>query len=153
MRFLLGAALFVGFLLWVDQNGIITGSQLQDAAARTLEHRDPLRAIGEAGIDVRVPVRRKPLRLPFLPRPVSNLFQGVNPGAAGLILILSALAGGARMGLFALAGAAIALLGPAIGIPRIGPLDSSTASMAIGAGVALLGVFLGGTRVASRIKI
>jgi hypothetical protein len=65
-----------------------------------------------------------------------------------MILILSALVPGARMGLFAVAGAAVALIGPAVGVPRIGPFDPEMASMALGAGVALLGVFFGRTRVA-----
>ena len=92
----------MGCLLWVDQNGIVSGAQVRDAAARAIEDPDPLRAIRDARIDVRVPARTRPLRLPFLPRPVSDLFRGFNAGAAGLILILSALVPGARMGLFAI---------------------------------------------------
>ena len=142
-RFLLGAALLVGCLLWVDQNGIVTGAQIKDVAVRAIEHPDPLSALRDARIDVHVPMRTRPLQLAVLPRPVSNLFQDWGAGAAGLILILSALVPGARMGLFAIPGAAIALIGPAVGVPHIGPLDSSQASMALGAGVALLGVFFG----------
>ena len=77
---------------------------------------------------------------------MSNLFHDFNAGAAGLILILSALMPGARVGLFAIPGAAVALFGPTVGLPPIGPLDSATASMALGAGVALLGVFFGKIR-------
>jgi hypothetical protein len=142
-RFLVGAALLAGCLLWVDQNGIVTGAQIKDAATRAIEHPDPLQALRDTRIDVRVPLRTTPLHLPFLPRPVSNLFHDFNAGAAGLILILSALVPGARVGLFAIPGAAIALIGPAIGIPSIGPLDSMRTSMALGAGVALLGAFFG----------
>jgi hypothetical protein len=145
-RFLLGAVLLVGCLLWVEQNRIVTGAQIQEAAARALEHPDPLRALRDTRLDVRIPARTRPLRLPFLPRPLSNLFRGFNSGGAGLILILSALVRGAKMGLFALLGAALALLGPAVGVPRIGPLDAEMASMALGAGVAVLGVAFGRTR-------
>jgi eukaryotic-like serine/threonine-protein kinase len=145
-RFLFGAALLVGCLLWVDQNGIVTGAQIKDVATRAIEHPDPLQALRDTRIDVRVPLRTTPLRLPFLPQPVSNLFHDFNAGAAGLILILSALLSGARVGLFAIPGAAIALFGPALGLPPIGPLDSARTSMALGAGVALLGVFFGKSR-------
>jgi hypothetical protein len=146
VRFLFGAALVVGCLLWVDQNGIVTGAQIKEAATRAAEHADPLRALRDANIDMRIPAQTKPLNLPFLPRGVANLFDGWGAGAAGLILILSALVCGARMTLFALPGAAVALIGPKVGVPAIGPLDSTIASMAIGAGVALLGVAFGRAR-------
>jgi hypothetical protein len=145
-RFLLGAALFAGFLLWVHQNEILPTAQLQEAAARAVEADDPLRALQDARVDVRLPAQTKRLRLPFLPRWLSNLFQGFNPGAAGLILILSALVRGSWVGPFALGGAAVALLGPAAGVPRLGPLDPRTASMALGAGVAALGLVFRGPR-------
>jgi hypothetical protein len=90
-RFLLGAALLAGFLLWVDQNGIVTSTQIKAVVSQAIEHPDPVRALRDARIDVRVPLQTRPLRLPFLPRPVSNLFHDFNTGAAGLILILSAL--------------------------------------------------------------
>jgi hypothetical protein len=146
MRFLLGTALLVGFLLWLDQNGIVSGSQIKEVATRAIDHPDPVRALRDARVDVRVPAQTRPLRLPCLPALVANLFQGWGSGAAGLILILSALVPGPRMALFAIPGAAIALLGPVAGLPAMGPLDSSVASIAVGAGVAFLGVFLGRSR-------
>lgn len=147
-RFLFGAALVVGCLLWVDQNGIVSRAQIKEAAARAAEHPDPLQALRNTRIDVRVPARTQPLKLAFLPRPLANLFQGWGAGAAGLILILSALIPGVRMALFAIPGAAIALIGPRVGVPSIGSLDSVMTSMAIGAGVALLGVVFGRSQVA-----
>ena len=60
----------------------------------------------------------------------------------------NALSWAITMGLFAMPGAAIALLGPAVGIPRIGPLDPEMASMALGAGVTLLGILFGRARAA-----
>jgi hypothetical protein len=146
-RFLLGAVLLLGFLLWIDQNGIVSGAQIRAAAARAAEHADPLKVLRDIRIDVHVPVQTQPLRLPFLPKLLADLFQGWGAGAAGLILILSALVRGARMALFAIPGAAIALVGPRVGIPPIGSLDPAMASMAIGAGIALLGVVVGRTHV------
>ena len=143
-RFLLGAALLVGCLLWVrPERDRHRTTRSRTSAARAIEHPDPLRAIRDARIDVRVPKPTTPLRLPFLPGPMSNLFHDLNPGVAGLILILSAMVPGTRVGLFAIPGAAIALIGPSVGIPRLGPLDSQMASMALGVGVALLGLFIG----------
>jgi eukaryotic-like serine/threonine-protein kinase len=139
-RFLLGSALVAGFLLWVHQNGIISGDQIKDVATKAIEQPDPLQAIRDARIDVRIPARAEALDLPFLPRVVGNLFQSINPGVAGLILIISALVRGVRVGLFALPGAAIVLIGPALGLPGMGPLRAETASLALGAGVAILGL-------------
>jgi hypothetical protein len=148
MRFLVGAILVAGCLLWVDQNGIVTGAQVKDVAARAIEHPDPVRALRDTKIEVRLPARTKPLQLSWLPRPIANLFQGWSAGVAGLILILSSLVPGARTGLFAVAGAAITLIGPIVAIPRIGPLDSQSASMALGIGVAVLGLFFRRSRIA-----
>jgi hypothetical protein len=145
-RFLLGAALVVGFLLWVDQNGIVQSAQIKGAAARAIEHPDPLQALRDTRIDVHVPVQTKPLHLSGLPRPIANLFRDWGAGGAGLLLILSALAPGPKMALFAVPGAAIALFGPTAGVPRIGPMDPSMASLALGAGVALLGLVLGASK-------
>lgn len=145
-RFLLGSALLAGCLLWVHQNGFISGAQIKDVAARAIEAPDPLRALRDARIDVRAPGRTMPLDLPFLPHAAANLFRGFDAGAAGLILILSSMVRGSRVGLFAVPGAAIALFGWALGVPPIGPLDARSACMVLGAGLAVLGVFFGKTR-------
>jgi hypothetical protein len=145
-RFLLGATLVVGFLLWVDQNGIVQSAQIKGTAARAIEHPDPLQALRDTRIDVRVPVQTKPLHLSGLPRPIASLFRDWGAGGAGLLLILSALVPGPKMVLFAVPGAAIALFGPTAGVPRIGPMDPSMASLALGAGVTLLGLVLGASK-------
>jgi hypothetical protein len=145
-RFLLGAALVAGFLLWVRQNEIVSGEQLKDVAVKAIESPDHLEALRNARIDVHLNRAARPLELPFLPRSIARLFQGIPPGVAGLILLLSAFLSGSRVGYFALSGAAIALFGPALGLPRIGPLDPAAASMAAGAVVAGLGLFFGRSR-------
>ena len=70
---------------------------------------------------------------------MADLFHDFNPGVAGLILVVSSLLSGSRVGLFALPGAALALFGPSFGL-------APTAAMAFGAGVAALGIFLGRSR-------
>ncbi len=145
-RFLLGSALVAGCLLWVHQNGVISGAQIKDVAARAIEAPDPLRTLRDARIDVRVPGRTAPLDVPFLPRAVTRLVRGFHAGAAGLILILSAMMRGSRVGDFAVPGAAIALLGPAWGVARLGPLDAPSACIVLGVGVACLAFVFGRAR-------
>jgi hypothetical protein len=145
-RFLLGAAVLAGCLLWVRQNEVIPGAQLRDVVAKVGGGSDPLEALRNARLDVRLPDQPRPLDASFLPRPVAGLFEGLNAGAAGLILVLSALVPGWRAGVFAVAGAAVALLGPKVGIPRLGPLDPRTVAMTLGAGIALAGAMIAGRR-------
>jgi hypothetical protein len=142
-RFLLGTVLLVGCLCWVHQNGIVSGEQIKDVAARAITGPDPLRTLRDARLDVHLHRQTRPLRLPFLPGLVTNQFRSFNPGVAGLILILSAMVGGTRAGLLAIAGAAVAWIGPSVGVPRLGSLDSQTASMVLGAGISMLVIFLG----------
>ena len=142
-RFLLGSAIFAGFLLWVHQNGMISGDQIKDIAVKAIASDDPLQSVRDARIDVRMPEVTKALDAPLGPRFLSKLFNGFHPGAAGLILIFSSFWRGSRVGFFAIPGAVFALIGPALGVPSIGPLSASVASMAIGAGIASLGLFLG----------
>ena len=142
-RFLLGTAILAGFLLWVDQNGMISGGQIKDIAAKAIVSDDPLQSVRDARIDVRMPEVTKGLDAPLGPRFLTKLFNGFHPGAAGLILIFSSFWRGSRVGYFAIPGAGFALIGPALGVPSIGPLSASVASMAIGAGIASLWLFFG----------
>ncbi|MFO0953023.1 MAG: hypothetical protein U0835_18100 [Isosphaeraceae bacterium] len=142
-RFLLGSVVLAGFFLWVHQNGIVSGEQLRDVALKTIESPDHLEALKNARIDVRTDVPTRPLDVKGLPGPLARFFNGFHAGAAGLILVLSAFVRGSRVGLFALPGAAVALVWPAFGLPGAGPLGPSALGSAVGAGVASLGLFLG----------
>lgn len=142
-RFLLGAVMVAGCLAWVHQNGVISGDQIKDVAARAIDDPDPLRAIRDARIDVRLPARGEPLSLPYLPRVVAGLFRDFGSGAAGLILILSAFLRGSRVAYFAFPGAALALFGARLGLPGLGPFTADTTGMVVGAGVAFLAALFG----------
>ncbi len=142
-RFLLGSAILAGFLLWVHQNGMISGDQIKDIAVKAIASDDPVQSVRDARIDVHVPDVTKALDAPLGPRFLFKLFNGFHPCGAGLILIFSSFWRGSRVGTFAIPGAAFALVGPALGIPSIGPLSASVSSMAIGAGIASLGFFFG----------
>ena len=132
-RFLLGAAILGGFLLWVHQNEIVSSEQIKDVAVKTMESNDPLKAMKNAQIDVKVPVKTKPLELGFLPRFISESFNGFHAGIAGLILVVSAFVWGSRVGFFAIPGALVTLF------------LSSTFGLIVGASVASLGLFFGTT--------
>ena len=148
VRFLLGAALVAGFLVWAHQNKIYSTDQLKEVGTTVLESSDKLEALSNAHVDVHLPAgATKPLETSFLPRAIANLFQGFHPGVAGLILIVSSFVRGSRVGYFAIPGAAIALFGPSLGLPRLGPLDAEQASMAIGGAIAALALFFGRRQV------
>jgi serine/threonine protein kinase len=147
-RFLVGALLLAGFLAWVHQNEIITSehlAQLKEAASRAAESKD-VEALRNMKLDIKLdkPTRELQVTMPAQVPPgasrVLRLFNGFHPGVAGLILLVSSLFRGVRVGLFAFAGAAVALLGPALGLPRIGPLDPALASMVLGAAIGLAGI-------------
>jgi hypothetical protein len=75
---------------------------------------------------------------------VGQFFAGFHAGVAGLILVSSGFFSGWRMGLFAIPAAAIAWLGPALGVPGIEALGGPHASsIAMGLAVAFAGVLFG----------
>ena len=84
----------------------------------------------------------KPLAIPL----VGGLFDSVNPGIAGAVLLFLGMFRGWKMSLFALPAAAIIVLGPSLGIPGIAMFGGSHASSAaIGLGIATLGFLFGRT--------
>lgn len=145
-RFLLGLGLVALFLLWADQVGIISSTEIRAQAERAIAERDVGR-LKDVNVDVgRIHTTDEPLHIPGVPESLTRLVSGYGVGAAGLILIASALASGWRMALFALPAAAIAWLGPRIGIPAIGPLAAAAVAAAIGAGVLVVGLLWEGRR-------
>jgi hypothetical protein len=120
--------------------------RVRDVATKAIESGDPLRTIQESHVDVHLPAgATKPLQTALLPPPVSRLFQWYNPAAAALILIVSSFWRGSRVGYFAIPGAAIALVGPALVAHEGLPFDTAhKASMIAGAVVAGLGLVLPG---------
>ncbi len=142
-RFLLGVALLAGFVAWLDLNGMLPRQRLLDLATRATEIRD-LEAAGKLGqeagtlrLDLSHPAQ------PFQPELYGSVFAGFGAGLAGLILVVSAFFHGPRMSLFALPAALIAVFGPRLGLPSVGPLDPEHLSLAVAAGVAVLGWFFG----------
>ncbi|MCO6456239.1 MAG: serine/threonine protein kinase, partial [Pirellulaceae bacterium] len=136
VRFLVGAVLLVACALWLQKNG---------ALANGLRGWLDLLRTDAAGL--------QPLELPLVPAVLTGLFGTLNAGAAGLILLLSAvLCRGYRGALLAVAAAAIMVLGPVLGVPALAGFSSQSVSLAAGLVLCVPGVLLGvlfGRRAAS----
>jgi hypothetical protein len=158
-RFLAGAALVVGCLVWMDQNAIVTGRQyreaaekVREAASKAVESKDvnavreikPRELIGEESLARAREAFEKggtrPLDVPMVPRALLQRFNGFNPGVAGLILIVSALFRGTWVNLLSAAGAAVAWLGPSFGPPTAEMGKAQLVSMAIGVALMVAGI-------------
>ncbi|MDR3633927.1 MAG: protein kinase [Isosphaeraceae bacterium] len=160
-RFLAGAALIAGCLIWMDQNKILdteqikaTASEVQGKLTKAAESKD-VGGVMDVKVDTLKHVNQeainqehRPLEVPGLPGFVRNQFNSFNPGIAGLILVVSSFFRGWRMSLFALPAAGVALLGPSIlGVPSSRPLDiKNLTTMAAGAVLLVAGFFLGRAR-------
>ena len=140
-RFLAGAALLVGCLAWMQQNALIPGRQIREIAGKAIETKDA--GTVEGLKDLRIDLSRKTTPLKGLPAPLASLFSSFAPGVAGLILLITSSFGKTRMAVLAIAGAVVALVGPRLGIPPLGPLDGQTASMAIGGALGVVGLVVG----------
>jgi hypothetical protein len=142
--------LMAGFLAWVHQNEIVTKEhllKLKEAAEQAVETRD-VGALRKVEIDIKVdkPTKAVELDVPNVPPEATRVlgwFNSFNPGVAGLILLVSAFFGGIRVGLGAFAGAAVALLGPMLPLPAIGPLDASNLSMVGGGAIGVAAIVFG----------
>jgi hypothetical protein len=159
-RFLAGATLLTGCLLWMHQNQMLTREKLEEATATAKELGTKAQEVASEAVktkDVAVlqgarktfskvdlpklPEVTAPLHLPLLPQRVSRLFHSFSPGVAGLILLVSSFFRGVKMSLFAVPGATIALLGPSLA-----PGWGEAASLGVGALLGLLGVVFGRSR-------
>jgi hypothetical protein len=161
VRFLAGALLLAACLVWMDQNQIVTGAQLKEAAAKVrdvatkaVETKDVgvVRDLKTGDLIDETTIARakeafqkgsKPLELPMLPPVLAKRFDGFNPGVAGLILIVSSFFRGNRLSVAAVAGAASAWLGPSLGFSTTGLGDLRLASMALGVALLAVGVLFG----------
>ena len=147
-RFLAGVVLLLGCLLWMHQNGMISGSEIKEAAQKAIESRD-LQVMEEAAeqLDSRIEgaTETQPLSLPLLPTSISRMFNSFTSGVAGLILLFSSVFSGARMSLFAAPAAFIALAGPGLSLPVVGLLSPLLAMLG-GAALLFLGILFGRSR-------
>jgi hypothetical protein len=126
VRFLLGGALLAAFFLWMQQRGLVP-DQDRPLLAQAV-------ALWQA---------EKPLELPMLPAIITTLLSGVQAGAAGLMLLASALLSRLRAAAFAFPAAALALFAPLPSIPGLDAVaDGRTVNLAAAAAVLAAGFVL-----------
>ena len=139
VRFLLGAGLIIGCVLWVRQNDVLSGNELRDAATSALESRR-LTDLSDVTLDVQ---QTSPLNVPL----IGKFFNSLNAGIAGILLLISSLFRGWPMSIFLLPAATIAMCGPALGMPSIAALGGAQAtSAALAIVLALIGFVAGRSR-------
>lgn len=160
VRFLGGAALIFGCLLWIDQNEIVTSEQVREAATKVQEvatkavETKDVSAVrdlkAEDLIDKETFTRAKqafhkgsqPLELPGLPAFLARRFDGFNAGMAGLLLVISAFFRSPKMNLFGTLAGLTVWLGPAFGFSATGLGDLRLVSMAAGVALLVAGIVL-----------
>ena len=144
LRIVAGALLIVGGLMWGYQNK----QELQKASDATNKVGDAdnakqakQQAVGFLEVLGASESKTKPLQASFLPTEVTNVFDSINPIAAGVLLILSAFAGSPIAIILALLSAALALIGHKLGlpIPDVGPLKPNHLVMIVGLLLGFLG--------------
>jgi hypothetical protein len=140
LRFLAGALLVAGCVLWMKSNDLIPGQELKQIAeglgeasaitAKDLEETATSQEVQKlAGSWMQNYRQAKPLGLPV----IGGLFVSFNPGVAGLLLVLSAFIPGLRVSLVIIPAALVLLFGAALGLGTWIPL-------AVGAGLGAVGL-------------
>jgi len=130
LRFALGVGLLAIVAMWAKQSGILDSESIQSVATQIQQGDVNLAEMSE---NLRERVQVAEASGPLMEASIFGL-RVISLAIAGLILIASAFVSGWKMTPFALLAAAIAMLGPAMGIPPIGPLPASV----LAAGAALL---------------
>jgi len=129
LRFALGAVLFAAGLLWMQQNNLLKREN------NIIEHLVNLDFTGaKAWLEAK---DAKPLSVASVTVEQVNTFAV--PATGFLLMLAGACYFGWKSSATAIPGAAIALLGPALGIPELGPLSAQMVSLVIGA-VLIVGV-------------
>ena len=120
IRFIAGALLIAGCLMWVHQNGLFSGESVKQALKE--------KSLEASGTE--------PLKLPV----VGGLFNSFSPGIAGLLLVVTATSAGWFMSVLAIPAALITMFGPALGVPTIASISARTISAAVGVIIVLVGM-------------
>jgi len=137
IRFLLGALLLAGCLMWMYQNDLVTKAQ----NIQGVGHSDDPAAPG--AMDVLFPKVSKTLEFGFVPSLLTKPFVGFATGLAGMLLLLSAFFQSWKTAVLMPLAAVLIVFGPGLGIPDVGPLTASQVCMAAGAFLGLVALFLG----------
>jgi hypothetical protein len=130
VRFMLGASLLLICLLWMHTRHLLPG-------ASDLDEADTYTSVWERA------QKAEPLHVPLVPDVVLRAFASINPGVAGVLLLLSAIWRSWKNGLLQLLAAAIMVIGPVAGVPEVGPLTPQVVCLAAGGALSLLGFLFG----------
>jgi hypothetical protein len=137
IRFAAGAVLLLGCLLWLHQNNLLEWDNFREAfLAQLPEDVQKLTGVTEA----RPIPETKPLQLLPVPATVTDFLSNFNAGVAGLLLILATLSRGWVISFWIVPCAVVAWVGPALGIPDVGPWNADVLCMAGGFAAGLLGL-------------
>jgi len=122
VRLSFGIAMLILFAIWLDREGIVTWSDLSragaesyKAAGRAVESQDPGELRG-----IQVPLPKDHHRLweawnePLIDREWSRSLSGANLAVAGFLLVFSAFFERFSIGLFAILGSIVVLVGPVL---------------------------------------
>jgi len=130
--------LLAGCAMWVQQNGLMPGSEVQHKA---VESRDLTALQDTAAETLRRPTT--PLEIAGVPSVATNWIDSWNSGVAGLLLLASLFYRGNLMSIFALLGAAIAAIGHQYGIRAVDPIRADQVGLMLGSVIALVGFRFG----------
>ena len=118
-RFIIGALLLAGCLMWLHQRGLLSAAELEGvkAAVQTGDGQTPTFDTDVARDTAiswwkRYQEPAEPLNLIMLPPAVCVYLSNITAGLAGLVLICSAFFRGAKMSMFILPAAALMIAGP-----------------------------------------
>jgi hypothetical protein len=130
VRFMLGASLLLICLLWMHTRHLLPG-------ASDLDEAETYTSVWERAREA------EPLHVPLVPEVVLRAFASINPGVAGVLLLLSAVWRSWKIGFVQLLAAATMVIGPVAGVPEVGPLTPQVVCLAVGGALSLVGFLFG----------
>ena len=124
LRFVLGAVVFALGLLWLSQNNLLKDNKLVGALT-SADFSGALKELGGASA--------KPVSVSFLPAEITKPLNSYAVPLTGLMLMFAGVFYfGWKPNLVAIPGAAVALVGPTLGVPDAGPVNAQVLSLAVG---------------------
>jgi eukaryotic-like serine/threonine-protein kinase len=144
VRAFLAATLLAGCVLWVLQNRIGFGVDWRSQAKQTVaavETRN-FESLQTKAVEVETSAY-KPVEIEGIPEVLTNWIDSASVGWAGLLLVISLIYRGNRMGFLLIVGSGIIVLGHKFGIRNVEPLRDYHVSWLLGTVIALIGLRMG----------
>ncbi len=131
IRFMVGAVLCFCCIFWIRQNQFLEGDGLSQAFTAMIE-QGSTEKWDHLGL---------PLAIPLAPAAVQDLFNSMNVGIAGLLLLISAFLGGWKASLIAWPAGASIFLGSTL-LPAARPLSGGAVGLLTGLLLAIVGLLI-----------